>query len=69
MKRFYLLPLILFASCRPKEPADLVLHNGKIVTADEAFSIHEAVVVKDGKILDVQVLMTIVDGKVVYERS
>ena len=53
MKRFYLLPLILFASCRPKEPADLVLHNGKIVTADEAFSIHEAVVVKGGKIVAV----------------
>jgi hypothetical protein len=30
-----------------------VLHNGKIVTADEAFSIHEAVVVKDGKIVAV----------------
>ncbi len=54
MKRLWLLPvLLLAASCRPKEPADLVLHNGKIVTADEAFSIHEAVVVKDGKIVAV----------------
>jgi hypothetical protein len=53
MKRLWLLPLLLIASCQPKEPADLVLHNGKIVTADEAFSIHEAVVVKDGKIVAV----------------
>ncbi len=53
MKRLYLLPLILATSCRPKEPADLVLHNGKIVTADEAFSIQEAVVMKDGKIVAV----------------
>ena len=53
MKLRYLLALLVIASCRPKEPADLVLHNGKIVTADEAFSIHEAVVVRDGKIVAV----------------
>jgi predicted amidohydrolase YtcJ len=51
MKRLSLLALLLGVGCRPKEPADLVLHNGKIVTADEAFSIHQAVVVKDGKIV------------------
>jgi imidazolonepropionase-like amidohydrolase len=53
MKRLWFLPLLLVASCRPKEPADLVLHNGKIVTADDAFSIHEAVVVKDGRVVAV----------------
>ncbi len=54
MKRLWLpLFLLLSSSCRTKEPADLLLHNGKIVTADEAFSIHEAVVVKDGKIVAV----------------
>jgi predicted amidohydrolase YtcJ len=33
--------------------ADLVLYNGKIVTVDDAFSIRQAVVVKDGKIVAV----------------
>ena len=31
--------------------ADLVLFNGKIVTVDDAFSIREAIVIKDGRIL------------------
>jgi len=31
-------------------PADLVLYNGKIVTVDDAFSIREAIVIKDGRI-------------------
>src|ERR1051325_1270953 len=30
--------------------ADLILHNGKIVTVDSSFSIQQAVAVKDGKI-------------------
>lgn len=33
--------------------ADLILHNGKIATVDEAFSIHQAIVVKDGKVVAV----------------
>ncbi len=53
MKRLGLLLPFLIAACQGKEPADLVLHNGKIVAADDLFSIHEAVVVKDGKILAV----------------
>ena len=31
-------------------PADLILYNGKIVTVDDAFSIREAIVIKDGRI-------------------
>src|SRR6185369_17325632 len=30
--------------------ADLLLYNGKVVTVDDAFSIREAIVVKDGRI-------------------
>jgi predicted amidohydrolase YtcJ len=30
--------------------ADLVFYNGKIVTVDDAFSIHQAIVIKDGRI-------------------
>ena len=33
--------------------ADLILYNGKIVTVDDAFTIREAIVVKDGRILAV----------------
>jgi predicted amidohydrolase YtcJ len=33
--------------------ADLLLFNGKIVTVDDAFSIHQAIVVKDGRVLAV----------------
>jgi predicted amidohydrolase YtcJ len=36
-----------------REPADLILFNGKIVTVDDAFSIRQAIVVKDGRILAV----------------
>jgi predicted amidohydrolase YtcJ len=35
------------------ETADLVLFNGKIVTVDDAFSIRQAIVVKDGRIVAV----------------
>src|SRR5580658_11172493 len=33
--------------------ADLVLYNGKIVTVDDAFSIRQAIVIKDGRIVAV----------------
>src|SRR5579871_4375851 len=36
-----------------KEPADLILYNGRIVTVDDAFSIRNAVAVKDGRIVAV----------------
>jgi predicted amidohydrolase YtcJ len=35
------------------EAADLLLFNGKIVTVDDAFSIREAIAIKDGRILAV----------------
>ncbi len=40
------------SACAP-QPVDLVLHNGKIVTVDDAFSIQQAVVVRDGLIVEV----------------
>ncbi|MBY0526125.1 MAG: amidohydrolase, partial [Gemmataceae bacterium] len=33
--------------------ADLILHNGKVVTVDKRFSVHQAIAVKDGKVLKV----------------
>lgn len=35
------------------QPADLLLYNGKVVTVDSAFSIHQAIVVKDGRVVAV----------------
>jgi len=50
----------LLAACQPEEqaptieriPVDLLLHNGKIVSVDEDFSIHEAIVVDEGLIVE-----------------
>jgi predicted amidohydrolase YtcJ len=33
-----------------KEPVDLLLYNGKIVTVDDAFSIRTAIAIKDGRV-------------------
>jgi predicted amidohydrolase YtcJ len=43
------------ASCgaEPAAEADLILHHGKIVTVDPKFSIHQALAIKDGRILRV----------------
>src|SRR5262249_45411607 len=42
--------------------ADLILHHGKVVTVDRNFSVHQALAVKDGRILrvgtDAEVLHT-----------
>jgi predicted amidohydrolase YtcJ len=42
--------------------ADLILHNGKVVAVDKSFSIHQAIVVRDGRILrvgkDAEILST-----------
>src|SRR5215471_17801875 len=45
---------ILFAA-----DADLILHNGKIVTVDSDFSVRQAVAVKAGKIVAVGTSQTI----------
>src|SRR5688500_14259004 len=49
--RLILLAALLIAL--PTRAADLILHNGKVVTVDEAFTIATAVAVRDGKILAV----------------
>jgi len=46
--------VIGLANLQAQSPsADLVLFNGKIVTVDDAFSIRQAIVIKDGRILAV----------------
>jgi len=41
------------ASCASPEPADLVFTGGKVAIVDEAFTIHETIVVRDGRVLAV----------------
>jgi hypothetical protein len=41
------------ASAQPPNSADLIVHNGKVLTVDAKFSTFEAVAVRDGKILAV----------------
>jgi predicted amidohydrolase YtcJ len=43
-------PLLVADVLRSAE-ADLILHHGKVVSVDRAFAIHEAIAVKDGKVL------------------
>jgi predicted amidohydrolase YtcJ len=42
---------LLGASCSSRQPADLILHNGKIVTVDPSFSITSALAVQGDRIL------------------
>lgn len=43
--------ILLFASCKNSNTADTIIHHAKIYTVDSTFSIAEAMVVKDGKIV------------------
>jgi predicted amidohydrolase YtcJ len=52
-KFFIVLTGIIFLGCKhSKKPADLIIHNGTIYTVDSLFTIHEAMAIKDGKILE-----------------
>jgi predicted amidohydrolase YtcJ len=51
-KLFLLLPFLIAFSCKsPKQSADMILHNGTVYTIDSIFSVHQAMALKDGKIL------------------
>lgn len=46
-----LIPILLVATSLNLRAADLILHNGKIAAVDDQFSIHQAIAVEDGKVL------------------
>ncbi len=50
---FAVICVLLLSSCRSRQAVDIILHNGKIYTADSAFSMAEAFAVKDGKLVAV----------------
>src|SRR4051794_13606723 len=43
----------LKVSSSPAAEADLILHNGKIVTVDNRFSVQQAIAIRDGRIMQV----------------
>jgi predicted amidohydrolase YtcJ len=47
----YTLLLITFSSCKFRQKVSLVVHHAKIYTADEQFSVVEAMAIRDGKII------------------
>src|SRR5262245_61149196 len=53
--RHLLLPLLLLGGVGPAraddEPADLIIHHAKVVTADAQFRVVEALAVRDGRIV------------------
>jgi len=53
MRLVWLFLALVLASCEPKEPADTVLVNGKVVTLDAAGTIAEAIAVREGRIVTV----------------
>jgi hypothetical protein len=48
-----LVAAVLLASCAYREEADLILTGGKVAVVDDAFSVHETIVVRDGRVLAV----------------
>lgn len=48
-----LILLLIMNRCNTSEPMDLILHNAKIYSVNDAFSVYEAMAIKDGKIIDI----------------
>ena len=52
MRKFFIYSLLLaFAACKSTTQADTIIHHAVIYTVDSAFTMAEAMVVKDGKII------------------
>ena len=47
-----ILIILILSSCYQSEEADLVVHNATIYSVDQEFSTHEAMAIKDGKIIE-----------------
>lgn len=53
---------LLLSACYQPDSADLIIHNAKIYTCDSDFSVHQAMAIKDGKILQVGPEREILNG-------
>lgn len=45
--------LILFSGCMKGEHVDLIIHNARVHVMDESLTIHDAIAIRDGKIIEV----------------
>lgn len=50
---FTMILLTILGACGSKLPADLIVHHAKVYTVDSAFSVVEAIAVKEGRIIAV----------------
>ena len=57
-----LIILMLMVSCYQPETADMIIHNAKIYTCDQSFTVADAMAIKDGKILQVGPEREILNG-------
>lgn len=49
----FILLTVLISSCSPKkESVDLIIHHARIYSVDSAFTVYEAMCIKDGKIME-----------------
>ena len=68
MRKFFflLIALNILTSCIKKENVDLIIHNANIISVDPMNNVHEAIVVKNGKIVALgkenQILMIFLQG-------
>ena len=46
-----------FVACQSKTEVDTIVHNAVIYTVDSAFTITEAMAVKDGKIVGAEIML------------
>jgi len=53
---------LVLNSCYQGDTADLIIHNAKIYTCDQNFTVHDAIAIRDGKILQVGPEREILNG-------
>ncbi|MBX7263194.1 MAG: amidohydrolase [Chitinophagaceae bacterium] len=68
IKLIFFILALTFIGCHTKENADLIVLNAKIYTVDSAFSLAEAMAIKDGKILALGKAESILDSYVAKEK-
>ncbi|SDL76528.1 hypothetical protein SAMN05421823_10858 [Catalinimonas alkaloidigena] len=64
MTRFLLLPfaLVLLAACQSRTSVDLIVHHARVYTADDSFSVAEALAVQGGQLVAVGTDADIMDA-------
>lgn len=49
---FWVIGMLFLQGCMKHHPADLIVHNGTIYTCDEQFTKHQAMAIRDGKVVE-----------------